>query len=131
MLKDLLNKTKGFKYQITAKVSLKKYKPNGEIEFTLVYFSSSTKTIINHRYKLDQSFQEILYKIDTWINRGSGWIIESVESQYINISTHRPLLGSSYIDLPIKLKHPKKGLINMKNNDQKCFLWCHIRHTNL
>ena len=45
---DLLNKTKGFNYQITVKVLLKKYKPNKEIEFTPVYFSSSTKTIINN-----------------------------------------------------------------------------------
>ena len=94
-----------------------------------MYFNSSTKTIINHRYKLDQSFQEILYRIDAWINKGSGWIIESIESQYINISTYRPLVGSSYIDLPIELKHPKKGLINIKNNDQ-VFLWCHVRHIN-
>ena len=69
-------------------------------------------------------------KIDAWIIKGSGWIIESTESQYINISTHRPLVGSSYIDLPIELKHPRKGLINIKNNDQKCFLWCHVRHIN-
>ena len=27
-------------------------------------------------------------------------------------------------------KYPKKGLINIKNNDQKCFLWCHVRHIN-
>ena len=46
------------------------------------------------------------------------------------ISTYRPLVGSSYIDLPIELKHPRKGLINIKNNDQKCFLWCHVRHIN-
>ena len=32
--------------------------------------------------------------------------------------------------MPIELKHPKKGLINIKNNDQKCFLWCHVRHIN-
>ena len=69
-------------------------------------------------------------RIDAWINKGSGWIIESIESQYINISIHRPLVGSSYIELPIKLKHPKKGLINIKSNDQKCFLWCHVRHIN-
>ena len=119
LFNDLLNETKGCKYQITVKVLLKKYKSNGEIEFAPVYFNSSTKTIINHRYKLDQSFQEILYRIDAWINRGSGWIIELIESQYINISTYRPLVGSSYIDLPIELKHPKKGLINIKNNDQK------------
>ena len=111
---DLLNETRGFKYQITVKVLLKKYKPNGEIEFTPVYFNSPTKTVINHRHKLDQSFQEILYRVDAWINRGSGWIIESIESQNINISTYRPLTGSSYIDLPIKLKHPRKELINIK-----------------
>ena len=109
LFNDLLNETKGFKYQITIKVLLKKYKPNEEIEFTPVYFNSSTKTIINNRFKLRHAFQEILYTIDAWINKGSGWIIESTESQYINISTHRPLVGSSYIDLPIKLKHPKKG----------------------
>ena len=109
---------------------LKKYKPNGEIEFAPVYFNSSTKTIINDRYKLDQSFQEILYRIDAWINKGSGWITESIKSQYINISTHRPLVGSSYIDLLIELKHQRKGLINIKNNDKKNFLWCHVRHIN-
>ena len=87
MFNDLFNGIKGFKYQITVKVLLKEYKPNEEKEFAPVYFHSSKKTIINHRYKLDQSFQEILYRIDAWINKGSGWIIESIESQYINIST--------------------------------------------
>ena len=59
--------------------------------------------------------------IDCWINEGSGWIVESIESQYINISTYRPLLGSSYINLPIELRSPRKGLINIKDKDQKCF----------
>ena len=66
--------------------------------------------------------------IDAWINEGSGWIIESTESQYINISTYRPLSGSSYISLPVELKGPRKGLINMKNKDQKNVLWCHVNH---
>ena len=68
--------------------------------------------------------------IDLWINDGSGWIVESVESQYINISTYRLLSGRSYISLPEKLKNPRKGLINIKSKDQKCFLWCHVRHIN-
>ena len=126
----LLNETKGFKYQITVKVLLKKYKLNGEIEFALVYFNSVTKTVINHRFRLENSFQEILYMIDVWINNGSGWIIELIESQYINISTYRPLSGSSYMDLPVELKSPRKGLINIKNKDQKCFSWCHVKHIN-
>ena len=68
--------------------------------------------------------------IDVWINNGSGWNVESIESQYINISTYRPLSGSSYMDLPVELRSPRKGLINIKNKDQKCFLWCHVRHIN-
>ena len=80
---------------------------------------------------LDKSFQEILYRIDNWINEGSGWIIESIESQYVNISVYSSLSGSTYIEVLDKLKNPMKGLINIKNNDNKCFLWCHIRHLNL
>ena len=37
LFNDLLNETKGFKYQITVKVLFKKYKPNEEIEFIPVY----------------------------------------------------------------------------------------------
>ena len=32
--------------------------------------------------------------------------------------------------MPAELRSPKKGLINIKNNNQKCFLWCHVRHIN-
>ena len=52
LFNNLLSETKGFKYQITVKVLLKKYKPNEAIEFTPVYFNSSTKTI-NNRFKLN------------------------------------------------------------------------------
>ena len=130
MFNDLLNETEGFNNQITVKVVLKKCKHNGEIEFAPVYFNSFTKTVITHRPRLENYFQEILYMIDVWINNGSGWNVESIESQYIIISTYRPLCGSSYTDLPIELKNLKKGLINIKKKDEKYFLWCHVRHIN-
>ena len=66
---------------------LKKYKPNGEIEFRPVI----TKTVINHKFSLKNAFQEILYRIDNWINERSGLIVELIESQYIKVSTYRPL----------------------------------------
>ena len=130
MFSDLLNETKGSKYQITLKVLLKKYKTDGENEFRPVYFNSSTKAVINHKFKLENSFQEILYLINNWVNKGSGGIFESIESQCINMSTGRPLSGSSYLRLPVELRSPKKGLINITNKDQKCFLWCHVRYIN-
>ena len=128
MLSDLLNKTKGFKYQITVKVSLNRYMFNREIEFAPVYFNLVTKNVINHRLRFENDFEEILHLIDNSINELSDWIAESIESQYINISTYRPLSGSSYMNLPDELRNLKKGLINIKNKDQKCFLWCNVRH---
>ena len=83
-----------------------------------------TKTVINHRFRLESSFQEILFLIDVWTNEGSSWIVESIESQYINTSTYRHLSGKCYMNLPVKLKSSRKGLINIKKKDEKCFLWC-------
>ena len=65
--------------------------------------------MIKHKFSLENAFQEILYRIDKWINRGSGWIVELIESQYINISTYRPLSESSYIKLSVELKSLKKN----------------------
>ena len=77
----------------------------GDIEYPPVYFNSATKTVINSdKYGLDKSFQEILYIIDNWTNERYGWIIESIEDQYVNISIYSPFIGSIYIELPDNLK---------------------------
>ena len=85
LFSNLLNERRGFKYQITLKVMFKKYKPNGEIEFRPVYFKSTTKIVINHKFSLENAFKESLHRIDDWINEESGWIVELIESQYIKI----------------------------------------------
>ena len=66
--------------------------------------------------------------IQQWISEGSAWIIKSVDGHFINVVRYRPLRGSSYIPLPKELQNSAKGIINMKNNDDECFRWCHIRH---
>ena len=70
--------------------------------------------MINHKFRLKNAFEEILYRIDNWIKEGSGWIVELIESQYINISTYRPLSGSSYVQLPAELKSSKKDYSTSK-----------------
>ena len=42
------------------------------------------------------------------ITEGSCWIVELIESQYINISTYRTLSGSCYVKQPAELRNPKK-----------------------
>ena len=80
--------------------------------------------MINFEYDFDKHFQDVLYRIDNWINK------ESVDDEYVNISLYCPLSGSTYIKFLCELKNSMKGLINIKNNDNKCFLWFHIRHLN-
>ena len=104
LFSDLSNEAKGCKYQITLNITSKKTSQKQKLNFTPVYLNSTTKTVINHKLCLDKSFQEILYRIENWINEGSGWIVRLIESQYINISTYRLLSGSSYMKLSSKLK---------------------------
>ena len=123
---------KGFKYQITLFVTLKKGKLDGTVEYAAFYLNSFVKTVINYDFddSIDKSISEILFRLDNWINEGSGWVIERVNDQYLNISQYSPLVGSSFIELPKELKNPKKGLLNLRNADNKCFMWCHVRHLN-
>ena len=95
---------KGFKSQITVAVSLIKAKINGSIEYPPVYFNSTIKTVTNSEFNLGRSFQEILYRIDNWFNEGSGWIVESIDGEYVNIFAYSPLVESTYIELSNELK---------------------------
>ena len=62
-----------------------------------VYLNSTFRTVINFEYDLHKSFQEIFERIDNWINEGCGWVIKSLDREYINISIYSLLKGSSYI----------------------------------
>ena len=128
--KDLLDEIKDFKYQITLKISLSKYKENANGEFTTTYVNSTAKAVFKSKYDLDKYFQKVFNKIDNWISEGHGWVIESIDAEYVNTSIYSPLSESSYIKLPVKFEKPKRGLIKIKNDGNKSFLWCHIRHLN-
>ena len=80
--------------------------------------------------ELNMSRQEILNVIDKWVSEGSGWVIDRIDSHYINVTLYKPLNGSSYMELPTEHRNPKKGLLNIKNKDDECFRLCHIRHLN-
>ena len=57
-------------------------------------------------------------------------MIERILNFYLNIVSYVPLKGRSYLPLPEELRNSHKGLINIKNNDNECFRWCHVRHLN-
>ena len=129
-LLKVLNEMKGFKFTETLKITFEKYKGDELIEKE-DYFNAKTQTITNEieiAELLQITQQQIVNKIQQWISEGSGWTIQSVDGHFINVLKYEPLKGSSYIPLPKELRNSGKGIINMKNNDNECFRWCHIRH---
>ena len=137
-LEDLLKDMKGFKFIETLEVTFGKdtidSKTGKRVSiYKTAFFNSKAKTITKANdieHELSMSRQEILSVIDQWVSEGSGWVIDRIDIHYINVTTYTPLHGSSYIELPTELRNPKKGLINIKNKDDECFRWCHIRHSN-
>ena len=137
-LENLLKDMKGFKFIETLNVTFRKDTVDLETKgvvstYKTAFFNGKARTITKSNDiepELNTSRQQILKLIDQWVSEGSGWVINRIKSHYINVTTYTPLHGSSYIELPTELKNPKKGLINIKNKDDECFRWCHIRHLN-
>ena len=60
---------------------------------------------------------------------GSGWKFYRIIKLVLHTTRWDPLYGGSYIPLDPYLAN-KKALINMKNEDEKCFMWCVLRALN-
>ena len=92
-LKDLLKTMKGFKFIITLEVTFEKNtldSKTGKREniHKTAYSNSKAKTITNANEiesELYASQQEILGIIEVWISKGSGWTIDRVDNNYINV----------------------------------------------
>ena len=76
---------------------------------------------------LSQIIDEILEKFSVYQDNGSGWFFKEVISLEIHTVDYKPIKGSSYIPLPEFIMR-KKAIINMENEDNKCFLWSVLRY---
>ena len=110
-----MKQSKGFQFVESSKV-----------EFSKV--SNDERSLKQLLMRLRTSKQGVLNKIAQWISEGSVWTIKSVDNHYINSVKHQPLKRSLHYQLPKKLGNGAKGLINIKNDDDECFRWCHISH---
>ena len=140
-LESILHRDRGIKVQVTLHITFKKkqirYSDDSQaeevFEYKDAYFHSNAFTILNKNEiieALDKAAEEINNKIAVWLSEGSGWAIVEIRSHYVSIVKYLPLRGNSYLPLPEELRNSMIGLINPKNKDDKCFLWCHNRHKN-
>jgi len=76
---------------------------------------------------LDELKTYIKNYIDSFEGRGSGLNLLYIESFSIHIHKYNPLKIKSYIPLPKEILN-KKCCINIKNEDDKCFMYCILYH---
>ena len=72
---------------------------------------------------VDHSIDELENDIDEYIRNKSGWVFHSNIKNHVNVYQYIPIKGSSFIELPTVIAN-KKTCINIKNNNEKCFLYC-------
>ena len=60
-------------------------------------------------------------------NNGSGWYFKEVIRIEIHLADYKLMRGGSYIPLPDFIKK-KNAIINIKNKDEKCFIWSVLRY---
>ena len=106
---------------------------DGKLIFTVqdkAYFNSDTYIYLEStdvKEILSEVIRAILEKIIIYQQNGSGWYFKEVVHLEIHTVDFTPMRGSSYIPLPDWIMR-KKALLNIKNKDNKCFLWCVLRY---
>ena len=94
------------------------------------YFHSKTKINVDETEFKDiliNIIKEILATLAIYQENGSGWYFKEVISLEIHIVDYKPMKGETYIPLPAFVKN-KNAIINIKNEDDKCFLWSVLRY---
>ena len=93
-LEDLLKTMKGFKFIETLEVTFEKdtidSKTGKRVSiYKTAFFNGKAKTITkvdDIEPELNMSRQEILNVIDKWVSEGSGWVIDRIDSHYLNVT---------------------------------------------
>ena len=98
------------------------------------YFNSHRKIVLESTDPEDvfeEMMNEIIERVMKVENNteGSGLSNGRVLKVILYTAKYNPLNAGSYIDLPPYLKN-KKAITNMKNKDDKCFMWSILRALN-
>ena len=129
---NVLNTNRGIKTILYLKCIMERETTGGIVKEEFA-FHSSIKLILENT-DVEEVYNEMVDEIEESIQKvkyaeGSGWRFLKIINLTLHTAKWDPLNAGSYIDLPLNLKN-KKAIINMKNQDDKCFMWCVLRALN-
>ena len=129
-INDLLNKNyfPRNKFQLSYLAKFSKYGEEEEVvfhkwvksDFNYNHMQSTFGTNLNVHNSLMQ-------KLDDEQLEGSGFVLNGIVNVILEIYKVNDIQASSWVELSEKYKN-NKSIINVKNDDQFCFLWCILAH---
>ena len=128
---NIFNSNRNIKAILYLNCEMKRTDSQGFTAIKRFAFHSKGQKLILESTDIYEIYQEMIDEIEEEIQKvenaeGSGWVFVEIENLTLHTSIWDPLKASSYIKLPKELKN-KKAIINMKNKDNKCFMWCVLR----
>jgi hypothetical protein len=126
--RELRRKQQSIKLNLGLDILFSKPDPtNGEAIITNT-FNIKTNAFTLHnpteiKKVLKSANEELFSRIDRFTNQGSGWSVTEIIRHYSDVVHYSSLSGRSYIKLPDWIQN-KKATINIKNKDNKCFIYC-------
>ena len=108
-LEEEIKALNGIRFQLALKVQLRKDNPDGSEEFTDPVLRHKQEAILQNSEiegALNQAFPSIQETLEKWTQRGSGWVVDRVETLWLDIAVRN-----------------KKEVVNVKNKDDHCFWW--------
>ena len=131
---NIFNSNRNIKAKLYLNCLMKRKDAQGFTTIKRFAFHSKGQKLILESTDINEIYQEMTDEIEEEIQKvqeaeGSGWVFVEIENLTLHTSIWNPINAGSYIDLPKELKN-RKAIINMQNEDDKCFLWCVLRVLN-
>ncbi|MCG7879165.1 MAG: C2H2-type zinc finger protein [Candidatus Thiodiazotropha endolucinida] len=125
-LKSRARQLGGVKWNLCAQVEMQRDDVN-EVAVASPYFRSRTYILLSageeNEHDLNEALQKMYEGLEKYMREGSGWYIKHVVKLEIHTVVYKPLRGSAHLPLPKSLAFGG-SLINIQNQDDKCFLYC-------
>ena len=125
VLKERRQSSRNVKFYLNTRATMVRDLREGKDSTATPYFRSKTHTILEHddvEHDINSAFQQMSDNMQDFINKGSDWRFDTVVSMEIVTVPYSPLNGSSFLPLPPEFTGIR-SLVNIKNDDNKCFLW--------
>ena len=86
-------------------------------------FHKWVKSDFNYNHTNLNVHNILMQKLDDEQIEGSGFVLNCIVNVILEIYKVNDIQAFSWVELPEKCRN-NKSIINIKNDDQFCFLWC-------